>query len=652
MSARSEESVVDYPPTYGQVPPDAPSGLADLLGSARAAIKKNLALAFVGGVLKVIPYIALVEIARTLLADGPAPWGWVIAAIICLVVGSYSYFAALGSGHREEALLRHRLRLNLVDKLGRVALGWFTQSSSGKIRQAVAKDTTQIHTIVAHLGGDVGHCAGMIVASLIYLLIINPAFILGLFIFYIVVMGVSYGIFARGLAEVFTGFQQSERDLSTATVEMVDGIAEVKNFGMTEEVFGRFDRARERFSSLSYRWSKKQGTFYSIVLGLMQPATLFATVLAFGVPLVNAGWMEPVDVLAFAVVWVSVPESLLSLLMISNELYFANRAAESTVAIMAAPELVSSGQGTRSDSAPAVELVDVSFSYDGDDRVLSHVSLTCQPGTVTALVGPSGGGKSTLARLIARFWDVEEGQVKVEGADVRDLSATELMSRLSLVFQDVRLTHGTVADNIALGRPGASRDEIVAAAKAAIIHDRIERLEHGYDTMLGEGQGVLSGGEAQRLTIARAFLAAAPILILDEATAQADAHAEREIQQAISRLAVGRTVIVIAHRLSTIRGVDQIAVVEGGEVHEVGTHEELLARGGTYARMWELQDRESPTSPDPANSSLTNSPDTPVSAGEPGSAGGPEAAGTPDSAGALQTRMSESGEGDHHAAQI
>lgn len=602
MSAPETHTEVEYPPTYGEVPPNAPSGLWELLGSAMTTMKINFALAFLGGALKVVPYIALVEITRALVAGKNAPWGWVIAGIASLAVGSYAYFYALGSGHEEEAKVRHRLRLDLVNKLGRVALGWFTQSSSGKIRQSVAKDTTQIHTIVAHLGGDVGHCAGMITASIIYLLIIHPLFLIGLLLLYVAIMAIFYAIFARGLADVFTDYAKAERELSGATVEMVDGIAEVKNFGMTEEVFDRFDQARERFSSLSYSWSKKQGTFYSIVGGLMQPAALFATVIALGVPLVHLGWMDPITVFAFAIVWVAVPEALLSLLTISNELYQANRAAQSTVAIMRAPELTQRGEGHRDEAAPAVELTDVSFSYEPGDPVLSHVSLRCPAGTVTALVGPSGGGKSTLARLIPRFWDVEEGSVKVEGADVRDLSAKELMSRLSLVFQDVRLAHGTVAENIALGRPGASREEIVEAAKAAVIHDRIERLEDGYDTMLGEGQGVLSGGEAQRLTIARAFLAAAPILILDEATAQADAHAEREIQKAISRLAVGRTVIVIAHRLSTIRGVDQIAVVEDGEINEVGTHDELVALGGTYARMWELQSGDEPAQAAPTQS--------------------------------------------------
>ena len=234
----------------------------------------------------------------------------------------------------------------------------------------------------------------------------------------------------------------------------------------------------------------------------------------------------------------------------------------------------------------SVRLTDVVFGYDPESPIIRGVSFEAPAGSVTALVGPSGGGKTTLARLIARFYDVDIGSVAIDGKDVRDTSFQWLLSRVAIVLQDVALAHDTVAANIALGKPDATQAQIEEAARAAQIHDRILRLPRGYDTVIGEKGGLLSGGERQRLTIARAYIQDAPILILDEATAQSDPRSEREIHRALTRLSRGRTVIVIAHRLATIAGADAILTVVDGKIAERGTHEELLRAGGVYADMW------------------------------------------------------------------
>ena len=574
------------------VPANAPRSVWDLVRSARGSMYLGFTLAALGAVFKVVPYIAIVEITRSLLAGNPDSahlWGWVIAAVVCMVVHSLSYTYALGNNHTAEARLRHELRQRLIGKLGVVNLGWFSARSSGRIRQAVSNDTADIHSLVAHLAGDFANSFISLLVSLGYLFWLDWRFAGLLIGCYLLLSVVVYATGMTGIRKVFDDYAEAERQLSDRTVELVDGIKEVKNFGMTAEVFGRFDEAQKRFSKVSLVWMQKQSIGLSLIASLLRPGPVFAATMGLGLVFTLQGWLSPVTVVAFALVWVGLPEGLLTLMEMSQNLYAAKQAANSTLHILQAPELSEpNAEIAPEEEAPAVEFRDVSFSYDPGEPVIQELSLKCPPGTVTALVGPSGGGKSTLARLIARFWDVDSGTVLVNGRDVRDQPSRELLSSMSLVFQDVMLSTDTVRANIALGNADATEHEIEEAARAACIHDRIMQLPDGYDTIIGEGAH-LSGGEAQRLTIARAFLAASPILILDEATAQADSHSERLIQQAISNLAQKRTVIVIAHRLSTIQGVDQIAVIDAGRLVELGTHDDLLTQDGPYARLWRNQ---------------------------------------------------------------
>ena len=574
--------------------------IGTLISPARKAMIVSGLLTAAGAVMSVVPYAALRNMAAIWLGESEATgwaaslWAWAAIAVVSLFAAQMLYLMGLGLTHLAEAKLRHLLRTQVVDALGHLPLGRVAAIPHGAIRKMVADDTSSIHTLVAHVPGDATNAVVGAVAGMTYLLWTDWRLALALLGVWCLVLAAIALPTMRGLSGITDRFAVAQTRLSSATVEMLEGMKEIKSFHATDATRTRFNTARKHFSSISYEWVSASGKTISLMGAFLRPATVFATVAPLVVLFVSQGWTQLSATLPFFLLALGLPEGLQTLIGMMQQMYESRMAAQSTADLLSQAPMPEGSHDEGEGPAPGrVEADDITFSYEAGSPVLRGVSFTAEPGTVTALVGPSGGGKSTLARLIARFYDVDGGAVRVSGIDVRETTFSWLLSRVAIVLQDVDLSHDSVADNIALGRPGATREQIEDAARAACIHERITRLPHGYDTVLGEEGGFLSGGERQRVTLARAYLQDAPVLVLDEATAQADPASERDIHLALSRLAVGRTVIVIAHRLSTVRDADQILVVDDGRIVERGRHRGLMEADGRYASMWRSQDFDS-----------------------------------------------------------
>ncbi len=570
--------------------------VGELIRPARPAMIVTGLLTALGALMSIVPFEALRNMAAIWLGEtSPEGWRsslWIWAAIaaVALFASQALYLVGLGITHLAEARLRHHLRRQVVEAISSLPLGRVAQIPHGTIRKMVCDDTTSIHTLVAHVPGDATNAVVMATAGAAYLLWTDWRLACALLGLWVLTLGV-ISLALAGMSDITERFGVAQTALAAATVEMLEGIKEIKGFQATDASRTRFSRARTEFSELSYEWVSRSGKAISAMTAVLRPSTVFATVALLAVLFTSQGWTPLSATLPFFLVALGLPEGLMILVGLMQHMYESRMAAQATADLLSLPPMPEGAHDDGEGPAPGrVDVEDVTFSYEAGSPVLQGLSFTAEPGSVTALVGPSGGGKSTLARLIARFYDVDVGAVRISGVDVREVTFTWLLSRVAVVLQDVALAHESVHDNIALGRPDATWEQVEAAARVACIHERITRLPHGYDTILGDTGGFLSGGERQRVTLARAYLQDAPVLVLDEATAQADPASERDIHQALSRLAAGRTVIIIAHRLSTIRDADQILVVDAGRITERGTHEELLAAGGRYAAMWSSQD--------------------------------------------------------------
>ena len=550
----------------------------ELTSPIRMAMTVAQILGVLYGALAVAPYVILVQLGEVLLAaarSGVSPERGEVINLLMWLIGAFGmrygiYFVALSVTHFADVRFGHLVRMRMVKVLASAPLAWFTSTNSGAVRKAIQDDTHDVHTVIAHAPVESAAAVSAPLSLLIYSFIIDWR--LGLLsIATLPIYALINAWMMRDMGEKTAEMDRYLTRVSATMVEFVSGISVVKAFGTVGRAHERFSHAAEDFARFYLAWCGPLLKGSALGQAAVSPSMILLISTAGGSALAATGIVSPVQVITCALIALVIPAAIEVLGSTVWSYQIAGAAALRIVDLLSVAPL--SADGSEEPAGADVEVDKVSFSY-GSTRALDEVSLTVPEGTVTALVGPSGSGKSTLATLVARFADPDQGSVRIGGVDVRAIAPDVLYRHVSFVLQDPQLLDISVRENIALGRPDAKDEAIWAAATAARIDDYVRSLPRGLDSVIGEDAHP-SGGQAQRIAIARALLVDAPILVLDEATAFTDPEAEAEIQAALTRLVQGKTVLVIAHRAASIIGVDQIAILEAGRLIARGTPDEL-----------------------------------------------------------------------------
>lgn len=550
-------------------------------GKMIAAVALEI-LSVAGGL---VPYVGVYQIIRRFF-DGTATAQSILTwCVVCLV----GYFAKIGLhgvattfSHISAYTILEKIRTAMTQKLLKAPLGVVQARTAGEIKTDIVDRVESIELPLAHMIPEGISNLLLPICVFVYMLFIDWRLALASMIT-VPIAGVIYTLVMTTYNKKYAEFMKASSHVNSVIVEYVDGIEVIKAFGRSGASYEKYASAVDSFKEFTLDWFRSTWKMMNLG-GAILPSTLLGA-LPVGMALYLGGTLTPDALIMCLILSMGIVGPLTSFTVFINDLKAIEYAVNDAKAVLDMPELPEV-QGKAYIHSYDVALQSVSFSYDGDKQVLRDVSLQLPQGSYTALVGPSGSGKSTIARLIARFWDVDSGSIAIGGVDIRSIPMGQLADLLSFVTQDNYLFNCSLMENIRLGNPAASDEQVYAAARAAQCDGFIRRLENGYLTDAGEAGRRLSGGEKQRIAIARAILKDAPIVILDEATAFTDPENESEIQKSIAALTKDKTLLVIAHRLSTIQNAECIVVMQDGKIHQTGTHKELLDACALYQSMW------------------------------------------------------------------
>ena len=572
-----------------------PSNLQRLLGYAgkhKYLTYASWILSALSALLALVPYWYIWQVIREVLSVAPdfgqaqnlVRNGWM--AVLVAVAAVLVYIAALMCSHMGAFRIATNLRLAAMEHIVRLPLGAAEQFGSGRLRKIVNESSAATETYLAHQlpdrAGAIATPCGLLVLLLVFDWRLGLLSLVPVSLAFLVMMLMTGARMRQKMKE----YQNALDDMSNEAVEYVRGIPVVKTFGQTIFSFKKFKDSIDRYRVWVIAYTKELRLPMMLYTAAVNGVFVF---LIAGALLLTRGGVTPeflLNLMFYIIITPIISVTLTRIMFQSENAMIVDDALQRIDSVLNLLPLKEASH-PRHPKDGSVELSHIQFSYDGENEVLKGISLKIPAGQKAAFVGPSGGGKTTLANVIARFFDPQGGSVKIGGVDVRDIPKEELMNTVSFVFQNSRLIKASILDNVRLGRPDATREEVLSALHNAQCDDILEKLPRGMDTVVGTRGVYLSGGEQQRIAIARVMLKNAPILILDEATAFADPDNESRVQAAFSRLSQGKTVIMIPDRLSTVANADQIYVIQEGKIAEQGTSRELLEQNGLFRRMWD-----------------------------------------------------------------